>query len=73
MANRRPNCSDTDTGPNADPGGRGRRCGGGQGWPRSNVPTHTRHCTDSDRGNNADPVQAGAALLRREGGARLSR
>ena len=51
------NCSDTDSGANADPGGRGRRCGG-SAWPRSNVPENTRHCTDSDRGNNADPVQA---------------
>jgi hypothetical protein len=52
-------CSDTDAGPGADPGGRGRRCNGGQAWPRSNVPTHTRHCTDSDRGVGADPVQEG--------------
>jgi len=52
-------CSDSDSGTNADPGGRGRRCGGGQAAPRSNVPTHTRHCTDSDRGSGADPVQEG--------------
>jgi hypothetical protein len=52
-------CSDTDGGPGADPGGRGRRCGANPAWPRSQTPTHTRHCTDSDRGANADPVQEG--------------
>jgi hypothetical protein len=53
------NCSDSDGGSTADPGGRGRRCGPGYSAPRSNVPTHTRHCTDSDRGLNADLVQQG--------------
>ena len=53
------NCSDSDGGPNADPGGRGRRCSGRQAWPRNNIPTHSRHCTDSDRGVGADPVQEG--------------
>lgn len=52
-------CSDTDGGPGADPGGRGRRCGANPAWPRSNVPTQTRHCTDSDRGTGADPVEQG--------------
>src|ERR1700712_3323381 len=33
-------CSDSDSGPGSDPGGRGRRCGGGQAWPR-NKPTAT--------------------------------
>jgi hypothetical protein len=52
-------CSDSDSGPGSDPGGRGRRCGNGTAWPRSNTPTNTRHCSDSDRGNNADPIQEG--------------
>ena len=53
-------CSDSDSGPGSDPGGRGRHCGANQTpYPRSTTPTHTRHCTDSDRGNNADPVQQG--------------
>jgi hypothetical protein len=52
-------CSDTDGGPGADPSGRGRRCGGNPAWPRSNVPTHTRHCTDSDNGANHDPIEQG--------------
>lgn len=37
-------CSDSDTGANADPGGRGRRCS----------PASTG-CSDSDSGANADP------------------
>ena len=52
-------CSDSDSGANADPGGRGRNCGGTQASPRNYVPDHTRHCSDSDRGNNADPIQEG--------------
>ena len=51
-------CSDTDGGPGADPGGRGRRCGGRTPYERF-PPTNTRHCTDSDRGNNADLPQRG--------------
>ena len=46
-------CSDSDTGPGSDPGGRGVRCNG-QTPPTRYPPGHTRHCTDSDRGNNAD-------------------
>lgn len=52
-------CSDRDAGPGSDPGGRGRQCSGNRPWPRSEVPTHTRHCTDSDRGVGADPVEQG--------------
>ena len=37
-------CSDSDSGPNGDPAGRGRRCGG---------------CTDSDTGRYADGVGRG--------------
>jgi len=51
-------CSDNDSGPGSDPGGRGTRCNG-QTPPRRYEPGHTRHCTDSDRGTNQDPAQAG--------------
>ena len=40
-------CSDSDSGPNGDPGGSGRRCGSGSG------------CTDSDTGQYADGVGRG--------------
>lgn len=51
-------CSDNDHGSGSDPGGHGRTCGQ-RPFPRSNVPTHTRHCTDSDNGANHDPVEGG--------------
>ncbi|HYD12408.1 MAG TPA: hypothetical protein VEC11_06145 [Allosphingosinicella sp.] len=53
-----PNCSDSDGGPGADPGGRGVRCNGQTPNPRL-PPGRTRHCSDSDRGNHADPLQQG--------------
>jgi hypothetical protein len=52
------NCSDSDGGPGADPGGRGVRCNGRTPDARF-PPSNTRHCTDSDRGNNADLPQRG--------------
>lgn len=52
-------CSDADSGATADPGGRGRYCGGRAPYPRNNVPTRNRICTDSDRGNSADLPQQG--------------
>jgi hypothetical protein len=51
-------CSDADSGPGSDPGGRGVRCNG-QTPLRRYPPGHTRHCTDSDTGSGADPVQQG--------------
>jgi hypothetical protein len=51
-------CSDSDSGPGSDPGGRGTSCNG-QTPPRRYPPGHTRHCTDSDTGGSADPVQQG--------------
>jgi hypothetical protein len=42
-------CSDTDSGPGADPGGRGRTCGS---RPQTGV-------TDTDRGPGADPAGRG--------------
>lgn len=38
-------CTDSDGGPHADPGGHGRRCG--------------HHCSDSDGGHHADPAGGG--------------
>ena len=43
------NCSDSDTGRNGDPIGRGRRCGG----------RRSSGVTDSDTGRNGDPANQG--------------
>lgn len=52
-------CSDPDRSPTADPGGRGRSCGGRTPDPRRTTPERSRHCSDSDRGNSADPIGQG--------------
>ena len=52
------NCSDSDSGPGADPGGRGVRCNGRTPDARF-PPSNTRHCTDSDSGPSADLPQRG--------------
>ena len=52
-------CSDSDSGGNADPGGRGRFCAGRPSSPHSDVPTVSHFCSDSDSGNNADPIGEG--------------
>jgi len=48
-------CSDSDSGRYGDPGGNGRRCGGGGG--RSG-------CTDSDTGRYSDPAGNGRCRRR---------
>ena len=49
-------CSDSDSGSNADPGGRGRTCNGRPGEPRFPPVNqrHEGHCSDTDSGPYAD-------------------
>lgn len=49
-------CSDSDYGPNGDPGGYGRACRGEGGNPRAR---QYSGCTDSDTGQGADAVGNG--------------
>ena len=49
-------CSDSDSGPNSDPGGRGRSCG-----------RRRTGCNDSDAGRGSDPVGYGRCRPRRSG------
>ena len=73
-------CSDSDSGPNADPGGQGRSCGGGGGCTDSDAGPNAdgagrgrncgggvrpRGCTDRDSGRNADPAGGGRRCGRR--------
>ena len=67
-------CSDSDSGPNSDPPGRGRSCGGysdSDSGPNSDPPGRGRGnsnrrtgLTDRDSGSNADPAGNGRGRRR---------